>query len=208
MTSATISIRDLTGDALAQSLDALATLRITVFRDFPYLYAGDRAYEREYLRAYADSDGAFVVGAFDGDRLIGAATAAPMADHAAEFAGPFRARQIDIAGIYYFGESVLLPAYRGHGVGHAFFDRREAQARSLGFASTAFCAVIREADHPARPGGYSPLDSFWRKRGYAPVHGLVAHFDWKDVGDADESAHPMQFWTKKLQPQPGMGMSS
>ncbi len=90
---------------------------------------------------------------------MGAATAAPMADHAAEFAAPFRACGIDLADVYYFGESVLLPEWRGHGIGHAFFDRREARARELGFPLASFCAVIRPADHPARPAGYSPLAS-------------------------------------------------
>lgn len=193
-----ILIRTLTGEALTASLDALADLRIAVFRAFPYLYDGDKIYERDYLAAYAASPGAIVAGAFDGNRLIGAATAAPMADHAAEFAEPFKARGYDIARIFYFGESVLLPAYRGHGIGHAFFDRREERARELGFAQASFCAVIRPPDHPARPADYSPLDPFWRKRGFAPVDGLVGQFSWKDTGEAAETQHDMQFWVKAL----------
>lgn len=194
----TIRIEDLTGAALVAALDSLADLRIAVFRAFPYLYDGDRGYERDYLTRYAQSPGAIVVGAFDGDRLAGAATAAPMADHAAEFAAPFRARGMDIGRIYYFGESVLLPDWRGRGIGHAFFDRREARACELGFAMTSFCAVVRPPDHPARPADYSPLDSFWRARGYAPADGLTGEFHWKDLGDAAETSHPMQFWIKSL----------
>lgn len=193
-----INVRTLTGEALAGSLDALADLRITVFRAFPYLYDGDRAYEQSYLRAYAASPRAMIAGAFDGDRLIGAATAAPMTDHAAEFAEPFQARGYDMSRIFYFGESVLLPEYRGHGIGHAFFERREARARELGFAQASFCAVIRPADHPARPASYSPLDPFWRKRGFVPAEGLIGQFAWKELGDADESQHDMQFWVKTL----------
>jgi GNAT superfamily N-acetyltransferase len=201
-----IVIRDLTGAALTAALDSLADLRIAVFRDFPYLYDGageeGRAYERAYLSAYAESPGALVVGAFaaapDGERLVGAATAAPMTDHAGPFAQPFRDRGMDVGGIYYFGESVLLGGWRGRGIGHAFFDRREAKARELGFAQAAFCAVVRPSDHPARPSGYSPLDPFWRSRGFAPVEGLVARFDWKDVGEPGETSHPMQFWLKAL----------
>lgn len=169
-----------------------------MFRDFPYLYEGTRAYERDYLSAYAQSPGAIIVGAFAGDRLVGAATAAPMADHAAEFAAPFRERGMDIGDIYYFGESVLLPRWRGHGIGHAFFNRREAKARTLGFPLASFCAVIRPADHPARPTDYSPLDPFWRKRGFTPTEGLVSQFSWRDAGDTVDSQHPMQFWTKRL----------
>lgn len=180
----------------------MAQLRITVFRDYPYLYEGSGGYERGYLTAYAQSPGALIAGAFaqvDGrEQLVGAATAAPMADHAAAFAEPFRARGMDIGNIYYFGESVLLPQWRGHGVGHAFFDRREAKARELGFAMASFCAVIRPTDHPARPADYSPLDPFWHKRGYAPVDGLIGHFNWKEPGEEAASDHAMQFWVKTL----------
>lgn len=188
----------LTGPALADQLDALADLRIAVFRAWPYLYDGDRAYERDYLDAYVRSDKAVVVGAFSGEQLIGAATAAPMADHAAEFAAPFRAHGVDIASLYYFGESVLLPEWRGHGIGHGFFDHREAAARAHGFSAACFCAVIRPHDHPMRPEDYRPLDPFWRKRGYAPMEGLVAQFPWKDLGGSGETDHPMQFWLRDL----------
>ena len=67
-----IRVAPLTGAALAGALDDVARLRIEVFRDWPYLYDGDAAYERAYLQIYRDSPGAIVVGAFDGDRLVGA----------------------------------------------------------------------------------------------------------------------------------------
>ena len=87
-------------------------------------------------------------------------------------------RGIDPASVFYFGESVLLPEYRGQGIGHAFFDHREAAARAWGASRASFCAVIRPPDHPARPAGYVPLDAFWAKRGYAPVPGLIGEFTW------------------------------
>lgn len=98
-----IRIKDLTGAALGAALDSLADLRIAVFRDFPYLYDGSgaagRAYEQDYLTAYAQSPGALIVGALADD------------------------------------------------------------------------------------GGGERL---------------IAHYDWKDVGEAANSAHPMQFWLKHL----------
>ncbi len=194
-----IRVAPLSGAALAERIDDLAALRIAVFRDWPYLYEGDIGYERAYLAAYTDSPRAIVVGALAGDRLVGAATATPLADHEEDLAAPFEARGIDIGTIYYCGESVLLPEWRGRGIGHAFFDHREAAGRAHGFATSAFCAVARPADHPLRPAGYRPLDPFWRKRGYAPVEGLVARFAWADVGEnGAEIGHPMQFWVKAL----------
>jgi GNAT superfamily N-acetyltransferase len=194
----TLRVTPLTGEALAASLPDVARLRIAVFRAYPYLYDGDAAYEEKYLATYAASPGAIVVGAFDGDRLIGAATGAPMEDHAKEFAAPFAERGYDLTRIFYCAESVLLPEYRGHGVGHAFFDHREARGRELGRRWSCFCAVIRPEDHPARPADYAPLDPFWQKRGYAKAPGLIAAFPWKELGATKATDKPMQFWMREL----------
>lgn len=189
----------LTGAAATAVLDDVARLRIAVFRGWPYLYDGDAAYERDYLRAYTNP-GAVIVTARDGDGgpIIGAATGAPMQHHAADFAAAFAARPEPLSDIFYCAESVLLPGFRGRGLGHAFFDAREAHARALGFRWSAFCSVIRPADHPARPAGYQPLDAFWRKRGYAPLPGVIARFRWRDVGAAEDTEKPLQFWMRLL----------
>jgi len=194
----TIRVEPLTGRSLTAALDELARLRIRVFRDWPYLYDGDLDYERRYLATYRESHGAILVGAFDGERLIGAATGTPMEDHAEAFGAALAGTGLPLETIFYCAESVLLPVHRGHGVGHAFFEHREAHARALGRSHTAFCSVIRPADHPARPEIYRPLDGFWRKRGYAQVPGAVAEFSWKDLGETDETKKPLQFWMRKL----------
>lgn len=189
-----IEVRALTGAALAAALDDVAALRIAVFRDWPYLYDGDADYERAYLEAYRHSDRAILVGAFDEARLVGAATGTPLADHASDFAAAFAGTGIALDDVFYCAESVLLPDWRGQGIGHRFFDLREAHARALGFAHCAFCAVSRPDDHPLKPAAYRPLDGFWRSRGYAPLPGVVAEFAWKDIDQPEETAKPLQFW--------------
>jgi GNAT superfamily N-acetyltransferase len=195
----TVRVLPLTGKDLAAALPAVARLRIAVFRDWPYLYDGSLAYEEKYLARLAAAGGAVIVAACDGETIVGCATAAPLAEVEEEFAEPFRARGLDPARFFYCGESVLLAAYRGQGIGHAFFDHREAQARSLGgFTHIAFCAVVRPEDHSLRPRDYAPLDPFWKKRGYAKAEGLACRFAWKDVGEPAETEKPMQFWTRAL----------
>ncbi|APX21630.1 MULTISPECIES: GNAT family N-acetyltransferase [Salipiger] len=188
----------LTGAALDAALDDVARLRIAVFRDWPYLYDGDLGYERDYLQTYRDSPGAVLVGAFDGDTLVGAATGTPMEDHAEDFAAAFEGTGLALDQVFYCAESVLLPGYRGQGIGHRFFDLREAHARALGRRHSAFCGVQRPGDHPLRPQGYRPLDAFWRKRGYAPLDGAIAHFRWKDIDQPAETDHALQFWIRPL----------
>jgi GNAT superfamily N-acetyltransferase len=194
----TVVVSRVTGDDLKGVLDDLARLRIEVFHAWPYLYDGSYAYEHNYLANFAASEGAIVVVARDGEAIVGAATAAPMGGHADGFAEPFEKQGYDISRLFYLGESVLLPRYRGRGVGHAFFDHREARGRELGFARATFCSVIRPVGDRRCPADYRPLDPFWRKRGYEPVLGLVGSFAWRDVGEAEDTEKPMQFWMKAL----------
>jgi GNAT superfamily N-acetyltransferase len=135
--------------------------------------------------------------AFDGGELVGASTAAPLCHQHEEFTAPFKQAGYALDDIFYFGESVLRRSYRGHGLGHAFFDGREAHAHALGFTKTAFCGVIRPGDHPARPAAYRPLDPFWMKRGYRRLEGILAHFAWAEVGGGgQETTKALQFWGK------------
>jgi GNAT superfamily N-acetyltransferase len=193
-----IDVRPLQGPDLEAALDAVAGLRITVFRDWPYLYDGSPEYERAYLQAYRDNPGALIVGAFHEGRLVGASTSTPMEEHAPEFSAPFNALGIPTASILYGAESVLLRPYRGIGLGHRFIDLREAHARALGRTHVAFCSVIRPDDHPARPAVYRTNDAFWRGRGYETLPGAIARFSWKDLGDTVETEKSLQFWMRAL----------
>jgi GNAT superfamily N-acetyltransferase len=198
-----ISIVSLGGAALTDCLDDIAGLRIEVFRAWPYLYDGTLAYERRYLSEFGGAKDAIVVIARDGGAIVGAATAAPLTGHTPEFAALFAARGIDPERTFYCGESVLLPDYRGRGIGHAFFDRREAHARTcrgpLGpYEQIAFCGVVRARDDRRAPRDYTPLDAFWRKRGYSPVEGLVGSYGWKEIGAESETEKAMQFWIRAL----------
>lgn len=194
-----MEIRTVSGEELVAAIPALARLRQAVFREYPYLYDGSDAYEAAYLRIYTASGAAMAVLAFAGGAIVGASTGIPMAHETSAFKEPFLHLGLDPAQIFYCGESVLLPAYRGQGLYRAFFAGREAWARALGgFTQICFCAVERPADHPLRPRDYVPLDAVWRHFGYAPHPGLRTHIAWKDIDQAASTEHPMRFWFKAL----------
>ena len=84
-----IGLHTLKGSAIEPRLDELAHLRITVFRDYPYLYDGSFAYEADYLRRYAECPESLFVLAEDGAALVGAARVMPLAKDGAEFRATF-----------------------------------------------------------------------------------------------------------------------
>ncbi len=194
----TVLLERVTGSALEPYLDDLAALRIEVFREFPYLYDGDPAYERRYLSTYAASARSLCVLARDGGSVVGAATGIPLEDETEEFTTPLKTEGLDIRETFYFGESVLRCSYRGQGIGAGFMREREAYAREQGFRQLMFCAVQRPDDHPRRPRDYRPLDAFWESRGFRRHPRLVTWYRWRDLDDVEETRKPMAFWLKRL----------
>lgn len=192
-----LGIRVISGSDVEPYVHELVRLRIAVFREFPYLYDGDAEYEASYMRKYAASENSVFVLALSGDAVVGVSTGVPLIEADADFQTPFENSEFDLADVFYFGESVLEPAYRGHGVGHRFFDEREAFAEHLGFSTTTFCAVIRPDDHPLRPERYRPLDAFWRRRRYIKRPDLVARYGWKEIGQDEETEQEMVFWVRE-----------
>ena len=194
-----MDIQLLQGPRIAPHIDDLARLRIEVFREFPYLYDGTFDYEAEYLGTYVRSEDSLCVLVRDQGRVVGASTALPLSDETGEFQQPFVEGGRDPARIFYLAESVVLPAWRGRGLGVRFFAEREAHARRLErFDWCAFCAVQRPADHPRRPADYQPLDAFWTRRGYRHHPELHTEYHWRDLDEREESAKPMSFWLKEL----------
>jgi GNAT superfamily N-acetyltransferase len=193
-----IRITTHTGKAARPFLNEIARLRIAVFREFPYLYDGALDYEMDYLEEYVSSDDSLIVIANHGAEIVGASTGIPLAEADTEFRKPVEAAGFDARDIFYFGESVLLPEFRGQGLGHRFFDEREKHAMNVGFRSAGFFSVIRSADHPLKPVHYRSHDAFWKKRGYTRQHAIIARFPWKQLGEPQETLHELVFWLREL----------
>lgn len=189
----------LSGHEARTYADALAALRLKVFWDFPYLYEGSVEYEKKYLETYFKAKYSFILLAEDKGIVIGATTGILASEEEESFRQPFEDAGLNPEEVFYFGESVLLPEYRGQGIGKKFFEEREAYARSLQFIKhLSFCAVVRPEGHPMKPADYKALDPFWRSQGFEKVPGLVTTYEWKDRGDDKQTKKPMQFWKKEI----------
>lgn len=197
--AAGLQIEILDASSAKKYLEQIAQLRMTVFRDFPYLYDGNIDYERKYLETYFQSPGARVVLCRDQDKVVGASTVIPMSDEDQSLQRPLANAGIDPKTVMYFGESVLLSDYRGRGAGRAFFVERLKHAESYpGIKKAAFCAVQRASDHPLRPKNYQPLDGLWQSFGFNSVPGLTCTMTWKQIDETQESAKTLQYWLRDI----------
>ncbi|GFE61117.1 GNAT family N-acetyltransferase [Geobacter sp. AOG2] len=193
-----INVRMLTGAAIADSLNDVATLRLDIFREYPYLYQGFREDELDYLGAYTQAPDACIILADDGSAVIGAATGMPLVHEDAQLRGAFTDTPFPLNGIYYVGELLLRPAYRERGLGQELLARLENHIRALGTYDSLTCATVERPDsHPLRPGNYIPITRFLTRTGFSRLSGVTTSFTWCEI-DGVERDHPMQFWIKGL----------
>jgi GNAT superfamily N-acetyltransferase len=193
-----LQIVRLKGKDIQPFISDLAQLRIRVFREYPYLYDGHVSYEEEYLNTYSSCEESVLVLVFLKDRIIGASTAIPLEFEVMAFKKPFIDHQLNIKNVFYLGESVLLPEYRGQKIYTHFFHEREMAAREYGTKLTAFCAVKRDKDDIRRPKNYQDLHPVWEHFGYKKHAELCAYFNWKEIDTNEASDKPMEFWLKNL----------
>lgn len=177
-------------------LETLARLRIRIFREWPYLYEGDMAYERDYVARYAASESGMMVAVMAGETLIGMATGLALADEADFVRKPFDAAGINVAPFYYFGEFLLEQQWRGQGIGKQLMQHCEHLAKTKGYHSATFCCVQRDANHPLKPEGYRPPDGLWNAMGYAPQSAITGEFSWPDIAATASTPKPMLYWVK------------
>jgi GNAT superfamily N-acetyltransferase len=147
----------------------LARLRMDIFKDFPYLYAGNSDYEATYNAIYGQSPNSLFVIVKAFNEVIGISTALPIKDMDESLAFILSDQGYPATQGFYLGESVLSPHFRGRGLYKKMFALREEEARLQGHAFTAFLSVVRENDHPLRPLNYVPHDTTWQNYGYTPT---------------------------------------
>ncbi len=193
-----IAVQLLAGTAIADLLDELATLRLEIFREYPYLYQGRREDELAYLRTYVEAPDACVIPAYDGTAVVGAATGMPLIHEDPQLPEAFSGSSFPFNQLYYVGELLFYPAYRSQGLGRRLLARLESHVRSLGSFRSLTCATVeRPDDHPLRPADHIPITRFLGRTGFERLPGVATNFVWRET-DGVRRDHPMQFWIKKL----------
>lgn len=196
-----IHIQPFHGWQAEQYIEELARLRIEVFREFPYLYDGDMAYEMAYLKTLIDAPDNFIVMAFNGSEVVGAASGLPLAHQTTNISTPVAESGYAVDKVYYLGESIIRQPFRNNGINTKFFEAAEHRAKSLGeFEFLAFCNVERPSDHPASPGNYTVPKEYWLRLGFQPTD-IICNITWKDLQETTASPKNLRFWIKSIDPR-------
>lgn len=193
-----LQILTLKGHHITPYLSDLARLGVKIFREYPYLLEADQVDEANYGKRYAQCDSSIMVIVLDQKKVVGASTGMPLDADTEPFKNPFRDNGIPPENVFYLGESLLLPAYRGKGLYRHFFEEREKMARECNCKIVAFSAVDREPDNSKEPANYTPLDPTWLHFGYKKHTNIYTYFDWKDINETQTSSKRLVFWLKKL----------
>lgn len=193
-----ITTQLLTGNAVTNHIDDLASLRLDIFQEYPYLYCGKREDELAYLASYAEKPGACVILAAADNSVIGAATGMPLCYEDDSLRTPFAETPYPLDEIYYIGELLFRRDYRNRGLGQHLLSQIENYIRSLDNFGKIVCATIeRPDDHLLRPADHIPISRFLARTGFASLEGVITRFAWLET-DGVKRDHTMQFWMKDL----------
>jgi hypothetical protein len=196
-----IHVRSFTGSGLKTYLHPVAKLRMEVFKDYPHHENPDLDRETHYLKKICSNKEAIGVLIFDNTTLVGVSLGYPLCIEESALQHPFKERRLDINSYFYFGDPALLKQYRGRGIGHHFFDAREAHvAHFKKFKYICFCVPDCPNPDSHRPKDFVSLVDFWRKRGYLHHPEMKCQLFSKKTEEALPPGRQMSFWIKELYP--------
>jgi GNAT superfamily N-acetyltransferase len=183
------------GEAFGEHIEELGQFRIAIFREYPYLYDGDMAYERAYLERYAAHPDSILLRVDDEKGMVGACTGLPLQCEPDTFQAAFP--ESDREKLFYIGELILRADARSHGLGTQLFSAMLDLIERERYPKICLCMVEREKTHPLRPENYISPEPLARKFGFAKCDLARAELSWRDIGEQHETAKPMQIWYKE-----------
>lgn len=198
-----IEIFSLRGKEILPFAEDLFTLRIAIFKEFPYLWEGKIEEEKNsiYNKKFLESEDAVMVIAKDKrtKSIIGIASANSLKNEISDLQNILLQRGLNPAEFFYFRESMLLPEYRGLGIGKIFLQEREKIAKQHPQINhiTFFC-VERDHNDPRKPHDYRSPYLLWHKEGFKKRDDIHHTFEWKIVEEEKPIPNKIVFWIKNL----------
>ncbi len=189
----TVSLKVFSGAEARKYVEDIARLRLTMFREYPYLYDGNLKEEKEYLEIYFKSKNSRVLLVFDGCDVVGFSNNIPLEEEMPEIAASFSEKGLTPSDYLYIGEVMLMPTYRHKGLARKFFEFHEQVARKMGRKLTLM-TVERPDDHPLKPQNYVSLEPIWTHFGFQKFSDVKVLFPWPQVDAKEPVKNTLVFW--------------
>jgi ribosomal protein S18 acetylase RimI-like enzyme len=187
------------GEEVLPCLDEVAALRIEIFREWPYLYEGDIKTEKNYLKVYVDTKDSVLVLAKDHEKIVGVVMGLPVADSMKQIQKEYQRQNVSMDGIFYLADAIIFAPYRGQGIGTRMLQTFENSVLEMQkYGQISCCEIVRDQNHPLKPKEYQSLDAFWDHLGFLVSPGWQTSFDYLDIGNTEETPHPMRFRRKTI----------
>lgn len=186
-----------TGDEARSYALQIATIRLELFRDFPYLYVGTIEDEYEYLSMYFNSRSSHLVLGFNSqNQLICYSSSIAVDDCTDDIKTP--SMSLGYKKILYIGEVMIRPEYRLRGLSRHCMNYHDRKAREGGYDAVMLMSIDRPYDHPYTPAGYRSLDSLWIKYGYQRVTSASIVQSWRQIDTDGSVLHQLGLWIKPI----------
>lgn len=196
MNNKKISIVTLKGEKIHAFIPELAKLRIQLFREYPYRYDGTLEYEHKYLETYVQCPESCIIVALDENTVVGAATGIPLEYEIEAFKTPYQNEEIK--NLFYVGELLLLPNYRGQAPFIPMMKAMRKEALAYHANKVVFCAVDRPINDPKAPTHYVSLERLWRYFNFRKMAEKYTFLSWKEIDEDNESPKKMIFWERDI----------
>ena len=192
-----MEIEAIWGKQFRSYASAVTSMRLSIFREWPYFYAGDEKVEADYSRLYAESSNSLLIIGRENGKIIGVTTGLPLEELDPFYLTPFQKRSVH--SFFYLGEILLLKEFRGRGLGlqmHAAFESEvRKQAR---YNKIYILRILCDPKDPRKPKEDPDLDRFWHRLGYIERADLNLEIEYQEIGRDSPSLHLFQYSFKDI----------
>ena len=177
-----IRIEIITSLKIASYIDKVSEMRLRIFKEYPYLYYGTMAAEKNYMMLYTTDAKATLALAYDDNKIIGISTGIPLlsnADIINDCPNLLMESGEVPADYYYYGEILLEREYRGYGISSRLYAAQDLLVKKWGFNKCCILTVMRDMQHPLKPENYQCTENIWKHLSFKQFeHPITTMFTW------------------------------
>ena len=177
----------------------IANLRIEIFKEFPYLYAGTIENELPYLDRYISNENGHIILIKNiENNIVGFSSSIPLEDEDESMLQPYLENNLNPKDFLYCGEAIMYKEYRGGGSLKTLLDYHIKIAKKLNKKYLTMMTIDRADNHPSKPENFYSVDNMLEKYEYKKMQNAKIKYSWKSSLNNHESENSLSIWYKEI----------